>query len=411
MILRRILNALALSAVIATSNAAPGAPWPGPEAAAAVSPRVVGYYTEWAAAGTGYLVRDVERSGAAGRLTHLLYAFGEVSDGRCRIADEEAAHGRRYGANESVDGVADPDRADALRGNFGQLRRLKRMHPELKVIWSFGGWTGSAGFGAAAAAPAAFADSCYRLLADPRWAGLFDGIDIDWEYPNACGAVCDHSGRDGYRNLMAALRHRFGARWAVTSAITADAAPGGKLDVADYVGAAPYVDWFMPMTYDYAGAWDSRTAPHSPLTAYRGIPATGQYTAATIAKLTASGIPPRKLLLGLGFYGRGWTGVTDGAPGGTSTGPAPGDEPGVATYRVLTERCPVTGLAGGTAVAHCGQEWWSYDTPSTIAGKLAYARRQHLGGAFFWELSGDTADGELIRAVHRGLHPRAEPDP
>ena len=62
-----------------------------------------------------------------------------------------------------MDGIA--DRPDApLRGNFGQLRRLEAKHPGLKVIWSFGGWTWSGGFGDAAKNPAAFAQSCYDLV-------------------------------------------------------------------------------------------------------------------------------------------------------------------------------------------------------------------------------------------------------
>jgi chitinase len=70
---------------------------------------------------------------------------------------------------------------------------------------------------------------------------------------------------------------------------------------------------------------------------------------------------------------------------------------------VIKDRCPATGTVGGTAYASCGNEWWSYDTPQTIAGKMAYAKNQGLGGAFFWELSGDTANGELVSAVSNGL--------
>ncbi|NED01013.1 chitinase, partial [Streptomyces sp. SID6648] len=91
---------------------------------------------------------------------------------------------------------------------------------------------------------------------------------------------------------------------------TADATSGGKIDAADYAGAAQYVDWYNPMTYDFFGAWDATgpTAPHSPLASYSGIPKEDFHTSATIAKLKGLGVPSSKLLLGLGFYGRGWTG-------------------------------------------------------------------------------------------------------
>ncbi|MFJ4624464.1 glycoside hydrolase family 18 protein [Streptomyces sp. NPDC088812] len=372
-----------------------------PSAQAATDAKTVGYFTEWGVDDRAYLVKNIETSGSAARLTHINYAFGNVTGGKCAMGDAYAATERAHTAAESVDGVADTS-DQSLRGNFNQLRELKKKYPGLKVLWSFGGWTWSSGFGEAAGDPAAFAQSCYDLVEDSRWADVFDGIDIDWEYPNACGTVCDTSGTTAFTGLMQAVRTTFGSDNLVTAAITADASAGGTIDAADYAGAAAYVDWYNPMTYDYFGAWDTTgpTAPHSALNSYTGIPAAGTYTSATIAKLRGLGIPAAKLLLGIGFYGRGWTGVTQAAPGGTATGPAAGTyEEGIDDYRVLKTRCPVTGTVGGTAYAKCGDEWWSYDTPATIATKMAYKNEQGLGGTFFWELSGDTADGELIGAI------------
>ncbi|MEU0053579.1 glycoside hydrolase family 18 protein [Streptomyces sp. NPDC006309] len=376
--------------------AAPGAPQ------ATAGSKVVGYFTEWGTYDRKYYVKNVETSGSAAKLTHINYAFGNVTGGKCAMGDSYAATDRAYTAAESVDGVADTW-DQPLRGNFNQLLKLKKKHPGLKVLWSFGGWTWSSGFGEAAKNPAAFAQSCYDLVKNSKWAGVFDGIDIDWEYPNACGNTCDTSGRDAFRNVMAALRSKFGSSGLVTAAITADATSGGKIDAADYGGAAQYVDWYNPMTYDYFGAWDAKgpTAPHSPLNSYSGIPKAGYYTSATIAKLKGLGVPASKLLLGIGFYGRGWTGVTQAAPGGTATGPAAGTyEQGIDDYKVLRSKCPATGTVAGTAYAKCGSDWWSYDTPSTIATKMTYKNQQGLGGTFFWELSGDTANGELINAIN-----------
>ncbi|WP_445284359.1 glycoside hydrolase family 18 protein [Streptomyces sp. DSM 118148] len=363
--------------------------------------KVVGYFTEWGTYDRKYYVKNIETSGSAARLTHVNYAFGNVTGGKCAMGDSYAATDRAYTAAESVDGVADTW-DQPLRGNFNQLLKLKKKHPGLKVLWSFGGWTWSGGFGEAAKNPAAFAQSCYDLVKNSKWAGVFDGIDIDWEYPNACGNTCDTSGREAFRNVMAALRSKFGTGSLVTAAITADATSGGKIDAANYAGAAQYVDWYNPMTYDYFGAWDAAgpTAPHSPLNSYAGIPKADFHASATIAKLKGLGVPASKLLLGIGFYGRGWTGVTQAAPGGTATGPAAGTyEQGIEDYKVLKTKCPATGTVGGTAYAKCGSNWWSYDTPATIGTKMAYKNQQGLGGTFFWELSGDTANGELIKAI------------
>jgi chitinase len=365
----------------------------------------LGYFTNWGVYGRNYHVKNLVTSGTAGKITHINYAFGNVQGGKCTIGDSYADYDKAYTADQSVDGVAD-NWDQPLRGSFNQLRKLKAQYPNIKILWSFGGWTWSGGFTQAAANPAAFADSCYKLVEDPRWADVFDGIDLDWEYPNACGLTCDTSGAASINTLLSATRAKFGTNNLVTAAITADASSGGKIDAADYGGASAAVDWYNVMTYDFFGAWANTgpTAPHSPLTSYPGIPQAGFNSADAIAKLKTKGVPAKKLLLGVGFYGRGWTGVTQAEPGGTATGAAPGTyETGIEDYKVLKNSCPATGSVAGTAYAKCGTNWWSYDTPATIQSKMAWAKAQNLGGAFYWEFSGDTANGELATAVSSGL--------
>jgi chitinase len=365
----------------------------------------LGYFTNWGVYGRNYHVKNLVTSGSAQKITHINYAFGNVQGGKCTIGDSYADYDKAYTADQSVDGVADTW-DQPLRGNFNQLRKLKAKYPHIKVLWSFGGWTWSGGFPDAVKNPTAFAKSCHDLVEDPRWADVFDGIDLDWEYPNACGLTCDTGGPAAFKNMMQAMRAQFGSKALVTAAVTADATSGGKIDAADYGGAAQYLDWYNVMTYDFFGAWDAKgpTAPHSPLTSYAGIPRQGFTSADAIAKFRSKGVPASKLLLGIGFYGRGWTGVTQSAPGGTATGAAAGTyEAGIEDYKVLKNSCPATGTVAGTAYAHCGSNWWSYDTPATIKSKMAWANSQGLGGAFFWEFSGDTAGGELVSAMRSGL--------
>ncbi|MFE1551070.1 glycosyl hydrolase family 18 protein [Streptomyces sp. NPDC058718] len=366
----------------------------------------MGYFTNWGVYGRNYHVKNIVTSGSASKITHINYAFGNVTGGKCTIGDAYADYDKAYTADQSVDGVADTW-DQPLRGNFNQLRKLKKAYPNIKILWSFGGWTWSGGFGQAVQNPTAFAQSCYDLVEDPRWADVFDGIDLDWEYPNACGLSCDTSGAASFKNMMQAMRAKFGANNLVTAAVTADASAGGKIDAADYAGAAQYMNWFNVMTYDFFGAWAAQgpTAPHSPLTSYAGIPQAGFNSAEAIAKFKAKGVPANKLLLGIGFYGRGWTGVTQSAPGGTATGPAAGTyEQGIEDYKVLKTSCPATGTVAGTAYAKCGTNWWSYDTPATVNSKMSWAKNQGLGGAFFWEFSGDTSNGELVGAINTGLN-------
>ncbi|MEV5310500.1 glycoside hydrolase family 18 chitinase [Streptomyces sp. NPDC052610] len=376
---------------------------PGPQPGAKVN---LGYFTNWGVYGRNYHVKNLVTSGSAEKITHINYAFGNVQGGKCTIGDAYADYDKAYTADQSVDGVADTW-DQPLRGNFNQLRKLKAKYPHIKVLWSFGGWTWSGGFPDAVKNPATFAKSCHDLVEDPRWADVFDGIDLDWEYPNACGLSCDTtSAKNAFSSMMKAMRAEFGNDALVTAAVTADASAGGKIEAADYGTAAQYIDWYNVMTYDFFGAWakNGPTAPHSPLTSYSGIPQQGFNSAEAIAKFKATGVPATKLLLGIGFYGRGWTGVTQSTPGGTATGPAAGTyEAGIEDYKVLKNSCPATGTIAGTAYAHCGTNWWSYDTPATIGSKMTWAKNQGLGGAFFWEFSGDTGNGELVGAMANGL--------
>lgn len=395
----RVVPVLVAMIVLLAGCSSPERPAPAASSPAASSrPRVVAYFTDWG----DFQVRDADKSGAAGRLTHLVYAFGKVTGGGCSAGDAWADFQKPIAAADSVDGVADAP-GQPLRGNFGQLRKLKQRHPELRLLWSFGGWTGSQGFAEAVKDPAAFARSCAALLRDPRWAGLFDGVDVDWEYPNACGLACDDSGPDALAGLLSALRAELGPDALVSAAVPADR---DKLTATDYAAAARSATWLSAMTYDFFGTGDTPgpTAPHSPLTAYPGIPRETATTDAAVRELIGLGVPGEKVLLGVGFYGRGWTGVTTAAPGGHASGAAAGShEKGIEDYDVLRSTCPPTGTAGGTAYALCRGQWWSYDTPETIKTKMAYARSTGLAGAFAWELSGDTPDARLVTAMADGL--------
>ena len=65
---------------------------PVPKAAGS---KVVGYFTEWGIYDRKYYVKNIETSGSAAKLTHINYAFGNVTGGKCAMGDADAATGQR----------------------------------------------------------------------------------------------------------------------------------------------------------------------------------------------------------------------------------------------------------------------------------------------------------------------------
>ncbi|MGI8310851.1 glycoside hydrolase family 18 protein [Saccharopolyspora hattusasensis] len=162
-------------------------PHPGPF-------RKVGYFTSWSVYDS-YFLRDVDK--VADRLTHIVYCFGAIdaTSLRVKLGDPWADVEMGYSAARSVDGVAD-DPSQALKGHFNQLRKLKARHPHLRILVALGGPGQQDQFAQAAATAqsrAAFVYSvvdvflCGNIPGLPAGAaaGIFDGFDLDWEFPQA----------------------------------------------------------------------------------------------------------------------------------------------------------------------------------------------------------------------------------
>ncbi|MDE1713395.1 glycosyl hydrolase family 18 protein, partial (plasmid) [Chromobacterium amazonense] len=323
---------------------------------------------------------------------------------------------------------------DPLRGNFNQLRKLKLVNPQLKVLISLGGWTWSKNFGKFAATDAgrkAMVSSCIDLYIKGNLPvgenaggqavalGVFDGFDIDWEYPGGGGLptnTVDPNDRQNYTLLLAEFRNQLNAlstankrRYYLTAAIGSGVDKIRNTEPAAY---SSYLDWINVMTYDFHGGWDAKGPTNFQSNLYRdpAAPVTGDqvyYTVDDAVKtLVNAGVPRAKINVGLPFYGRGWAGVAAGPKGDglyqVATGPAKGTyEQGIEDYRILVKRSakqfnsPVVKQLW----TYDGNEFWSYDDPATIRGKLDYVRSQQLGGVFSWSLDGDDAQATLLKSV------------
>lgn len=399
--------------------------------------RVIGYFMQWGIYGRNYRVKDIQTSGSASKVTHINYAFGNVRNNRCEVGvtqpsnestgaggDAFADYTKSFAAGESVDGAADTW-DQPLRGNWNQLKKLKAAHPGMKVLISLGGWTWSRGF-ASAARPEnrqAFVASCIDAYIRGNLpvtdgaggtgaaAGVFDGIDIDWEYPAACGLSCGTAEETAnYTALLAEFRRQLDA---VRPGLLLTAAVGAGIDKIRVTEVAKYqasLDYINVMTYDFHGAFEPRTNHHSALYDSPADPSTGDVALYNsndaLQAFLDRGVPSAKLNIGIGFYGRGWTGVPNVNNGLYQSGSAaPGTyEAGIEDYKVL-KNFAGTSHTDNVAKAHWkynGTTFWSYDSPAIITEKMSYAKVQGLGGAFFWEFSGD-AQGELVNTISAGL--------
>ncbi len=423
-------------------------------------------------------MKDVDATGSARLLTFINYAFGNIYQKNggyeCGIVnkaepgatnpsapdagtggDAWADYQKGFSANEAVSGQADAwdfpqndprygsGKAGPLKGNFNQFKQLKAKYPNLKVIISIGGWTWSKWFGKAASTDAMrkqLVASCIDVYikgnlpfdsgsnagGEGVGANVFDGIDIDWEFPGGGGQpynVVDPNDKKNYTLLLAEFRKQLdaigsqnGKHYYLTVAIGAG---GDKIAMTEPAEYSKSLDWINIMSYDFHGGWEANgpTDFQAPLYGDPDSPnyKAGQYAPTynvdgAVKALLNAGVPATKIVVGIPFYGRGWSGVSAGPSGNglyqKATKPAPGKyEEGIEDYRILKS-------AAGTLYEHPvaktsykfdGNNWWSYDSPAAVRLKMDYVKAQSLRGSFAWELDGDGPSAELLKIMSDGL--------
>jgi chitinase len=127
-----------------------------------------------------------------------------------------------------------------------------------------------------------------------------------------------------------------------------------------------------------------------------------------VAAFLEAGVPREKLIVGMPFYGRGFTGVPD-----TNDGlyqPFSGIISAryheiVSDYLPTYERHWHDEAAVPWLYDHESQTMVSYDDPESLARKADYINEQQLGGAMFWELSGDDEEWSLLNTLASRLRP------
>ena len=405
-----------------------------------------GYFEEWSIYYAGYNIANLQQNGVADKLTHLIYAFANVTTTpapACAIADSWADY-----SSPGLPSVSGAPYTAPLYGNFGAIQQLKALHPNLKVLMSIGGASAvnTAAFATAASTEAgrqALASSCISMFVQGNIApgvsapGLFDGFNIDWEFPTATDTENFTALLQEFRTQLDALGKTTGKKYVLSF--------DGPAGAQNYVNinlkqAAEQVDFITIDGYNYAGSWDTQTNHASPLFDDRQDPAYGQDLDidSTVDAYLKAGVPPSKYTMGVPLYGAGWAGVPNvnhGLYQEASSGPSPvplangtglctdlsGNTPGcdvlltpgTATYSTLAN---LTANGYSTwfdwqriAVSlydPVAETFYTYDNPDTAFLKMQYVNFKvpgGLGGAYVWALKDDDSNGTVVKTMAKGL--------
>lgn len=316
------------------------------------------------------------------KISHINYAFVDVKDNRAFLR------------NEVTDTV-----------NFRVLNTLKKINKDLKLMISIGGWTWSKNFSDAVltdTANRAFAQSSIDIVAKHD----LDGVDIDWEFPGLNGDNNKFRPEDkqNYTTLFKNLREGLdslgqvkGKKYYVTTAV------GGFHDFIQHTEmdkVASYCDFINIMAYDFAGANDKLSNHHTGL--FAGSPDTSKTSAdEAVKEFLAAGVPSEKIVLGMGFYGKGWEMETTEKNGlyqktkkfvrGGGFGylkDSLENKNGYTKYWDDVAKSPY--LFNPTT-----RVFISYDDERSIRHKCDYIKKNNLGGAMFWEYEDDPKENLL----------------
>jgi chitinase len=327
---------------------------------------------------------------AAEKLTRINYAFANIQDGRIVTGSP-------------VD-----------EANFATLVGLKQQNPSLQVLVSVGGWTWSGNFSDTVLTRQSrkrFIDSVVEFVDRYK----LDGLDIDWEYPGMIGNGNRFRPEDkrNFTLVLQELRARFNVeQHKLGRPLLLSFAAGSSSEFIAHTELGRvqrYVDTVNLMAYDYYEPdSDKISGNHAPLYTDPADPKRASADQ-SVKEFKRAGVPPRKLVLGVPFYGHVWGNVPPTDHGLFQPGVAVPNA--FANYGNIVSSMLNQGFtrywdaAASVPYLYSEQkrEFVSYEDTESLALKCAYIRRKGLGGVMFWDYTGDPT-GALLNTINADFY-------
>jgi chitinase len=214
----------------------------------------------------------------------------------------------------------------------------------------------------------------------------YDGVDIDWEVPNAKDS-------SNCTTLMQELRNELPAgQWLISMAVSSDPRTYGLgLDIP---ALAPIVDFLNVMTYDFTGSWAGYAGLNSPLYQDPADPIqSGSLKTSMDLYANTYGVPLAQLNIGTPFYGY----VFNKADAlWAACGKCASSEQNYGSYMEpllnssAWEKEFDAAAQSPYMVNSSADEFITYDDESSTSAKTIYVMQERgFGGVFMWELSAD----------------------
>ncbi|KAL8705755.1 MAG: hypothetical protein Q9201_001150 [Fulgogasparrea decipioides] len=213
----------------------------------------------------------------------------------------------------------------------------------------------------------------------------FDGVDLDWEYPQADDRGGQEADTSNYVALAKELKAALGNKGLSMTLPTSF----WYLQHFDVKSIQDSVDWFNFMTYGLHGTWDAQSrflgpylAPHTNLTEID----------LGLDLLWRAGVQSNKVVLGLAWVRLDTPNGVCKFSGGANPGPCSGTS-GILDDQEIQDIIAKNSLKPTwdheTAVKWItwdGDQWVSYDDTDTFQQKKDFANKRCLGGLMVWAI-------------------------